>query len=96
MSFFQVQACGLPVLFEENEINNIRVSDGNAFTFPPGSIDSFREKVIWLASQPRSTLTSYSTKSREYALQGFDFVAIAKQYSEVLSVTVEKWNQRSG
>ena len=91
MSFFQVQACGLPVLFEENEINNIRVGDGYAFTFPPGSIDSFLEKLIWLASQPRPALTSYSLKAREYALQGYDFVDIAKQYSEVLRVTVEKW-----
>jgi len=95
MSFFQVQACGLPVLFEENEINNIRVGDGNAFKFEPESIDSFREKLIWLASQSSAAHKSYSQKAREYSLQGYDFVAIAKQYSEVLRVAVEKWTVSS-
>jgi glycosyltransferase involved in cell wall biosynthesis len=95
MSFFQVQACGLPVLFEENEINNIRVSSSNAFTFRPGSIDSFRERLLWLASQSASAHAACSRAAREYALAGYDFVAIAKQYTEVLRIEAEKWKSRN-
>ena len=91
MSFFQVQACGLPVLFEENEINNIRVSGCNAFTFEPGSIDGFRERLLWLASQPASEHETCSRAARTYSLEGYDFVAIAKQYTEVLRIEAEKW-----
>jgi glycosyltransferase involved in cell wall biosynthesis len=94
MSFFEVQACGLPVLFEENEINEMRVADDNAFTFKPGSIDSFRGKLVWLASQPSDTFQAYSFRAREYVLRHFDFVPIARQYSAVLVDARVKWNQR--
>lgn len=94
MSFFEAQACGLPVLFEENEINDMRVSGDNAFTFEPGSIDSFRAKLVWLASQPPDTFQTYSIQAREYVLRHFDFVPIARQYSAVLMEAAQKWNQR--
>jgi len=94
MSFFEVQACGLPVLFEKNEINDMRVAGNNAFTFEPGSIDSFRAKLVWLASQPSGTFQAYSSQAREYVLRHFDFVPIARQYSAVLFEAREKWNQR--
>lgn len=91
MSFFQVQACGLPVLFEENEINNIRVYGDNAYTFKPGSIDSFREMMCELASRPVWAHAASVRRSREYALERYDFVAIAKQYTEVLQKQVDQW-----
>lgn len=91
MSFFQVQACGLPVLFEDNEINRLRVSGDNAFTFQPGSIDGFRKKMVELSSLPPAAYAASCQRSREYALEGYDFVAIAKQYTEVLRGAVEKW-----
>jgi len=94
MSFFEAQACGLPVLFEENEINNMRVSKDNAFTFQPGSIDNFREKLIWLASQPPSTFSVYSAQARDYVLRNFDFVPIARQYTQVLIDTAAAWNPK--
>ncbi len=93
MTFFQVQACGLPVLFEENEINNIRVSGQNAFTFTPESTENFRQKLVWLASQPPDGFAAYSRAAREYALRGYDFVSIAKQYTDVLRGAVDRWKQ---
>lgn len=95
MSFFEAQACGLPVLFEENEINNMRVSNDNAFTFQPGSIDSFREKMIWLASQPPSAFSEYSAQARDYVLCHFDFVPIAQQYTQVLIDAAAAWQQHN-
>jgi hypothetical protein len=82
------------VLFERNEINEMRVADDNAFTFEPGTIDSFRAKLVWLASQPLDTFQAYSSQAREYVLRHFDFVPIACQYSVVLAEAAEKWNQQ--
>jgi glycosyltransferase involved in cell wall biosynthesis len=93
MSFFEAQACGLPVLFEQNEINNIRVSGVNAYTFQPGSIDDFRTKLVELASRPAAVHAASAARAREFVLQGYDFVAIAKQYTEVLRVTAEDWKR---
>jgi len=91
MSFFEAQSCGLPVLFEENEINKMRVGDGNAFTFEPGNIDSFREKIIWLASRDPAEYMAYSQNARDYVLCRYDFVPIAQKYTELLSDTASNW-----
>lgn len=91
MSFFEAQACGLPVLFEENEINNIRVGNGNSFTFEPGSIVSFREKLVSLASRSPSERDFSSKMAREYVLLNYDFVPIAKEYSSVLNEAIVNW-----
>lgn len=96
MTFFQVQACGLPVLFEENEINNIRVSGDNAYTFTPGSIESFREKMVELASRPPAAHAASVQRAREYAMQGYDFVAIARQYTEILQSQADRWKHEQG
>jgi glycosyltransferase involved in cell wall biosynthesis len=94
MSFFEAQSCGLPVLFEENEINCMRVGDGNAFTFEPGSIHSLREKLIWFASIPSSDYLLFSRKARDYVLRSYDFVVLAQQYSNVLKEAVEEWKHK--
>ena len=96
MSFFQVQACGIPVLFEENEINIKRVGDGNAFTFKAGKIGSFRDKLVFLASQTKADYSKFSQNARDYALDGYDFVEIAKGYTDVLSAAVDNWDLRHG
>jgi hypothetical protein len=72
------------------------VSGDNAFTFQPASVDSFREKMVELASRPAPAHAASVRRAREYALQGYDFVAIAKQYTEVLRTAVEKWNHGKG
>jgi glycosyltransferase involved in cell wall biosynthesis len=96
MSFFEAQSCGLPVLFEENEINNSRVGDGNAFTFKPGSIESFREKIISISSQSESDQALHSQKARAYVINSYDFVPLAKQYTEVLLEAAKRWKIVNG
>ena len=95
MSFFEAQSCGLPVLFEQNEINNMRVRGSNAFTFEPGSVDSLREQISSLASKPASEYQCYAFEARDFVLKNYDFVPIAQQYSDVLREAIETWRQRN-
>lgn len=93
MSFFEAQSCGLPVLFENNEVNNQRVSRNNAFTFIPGSVDNFRAQIEKLAGLPQNILNEYSINARDYILQNYNFVPISKQYTDVLFGAVKEWHK---
>jgi glycosyltransferase involved in cell wall biosynthesis len=90
MSFFEVQSCGLPVLFEENEINSQRAQFNNAITFKPGDIDDFRDKLISLIDMPSEQYRLLKENSRKYILENFDFVSIAKRFTEVLHSAVQQ------
>ena len=44
-----MQACGLPVVFENNNINIDRASHHNGMTFLAGDVDDFRKKILYFA-----------------------------------------------
>lgn len=93
LSFFEVQSCGVPVLFEENEINRQRCLHDNAFTFIPNSLNDFRQKIIDLASMSDDQHDRLSESARKYVVETFDFVPIAQKYTEVLKRAVVDWNK---
>lgn len=93
LSFFEVQSCGVPVLFEENEINNQRKSRGNALTFKPDSIDDFREKIIDFSSMSATEASLFSKNARNYVVETYDFVPIAQGYTDVLKRAINRFNR---
>lgn len=84
MSFFEAQSCGLPILFEGNEINNQRSAFDNAFTFEPESLVDFRQKLIWLASIGFEDYEKLIINSRNYVLKNYDYLPISRRFTDVL------------
>lgn len=99
LSFFEVQACGVPVLFEENEINDQRRARGNAFSFTPNSLNDFRAKIVEIASMSAENRAEVSRNARSYVVETYDFVPIAAGYTNVLQRAIDCWptkKNRSG
>ena len=91
LSFFEAQACGVPVLFEENEINVQRSKKGNAFTFVPKSIDDFRAKIKGLACLSEEENLEISKNARTFVVETYDFLPISQDYTDVLQRAVRNW-----
>lgn len=94
MSFFEAQSCGLPILFEENEINNQRASFENAFLFKPESIEDFRSKILAISALSPEDYKRTSANAREYVLRNYDYVPIARRFTEVLQRAVSVWQKK--
>ena len=84
LSFFEAQACGLPVIFEENEMNNQRSSFNNAFTFIPGDANDFREKIMNCVNMDMEQYAIIKQNSRKYVLDNYDYVTIAQKTTELM------------
>lgn len=84
MSFYDAQACGLPVISEENNINSERNSHGNGLCFSPGSIDALRDAIAYMADLDDDKLAKMSSAARAYILGDFSYESIAMQYTEAL------------
>lgn len=94
MSFFEAQSCGVPVLFEVNEINSQRALDGNAFTFEPGNAEALRRQIVRLAELSPDEGAAVRAKARDYVLKSYDYVPIARRFTAVCQRAVDEWQQR--
>lgn len=96
MSFFDVQSCGVPVLFEENQINSERAAAKGSVTFHAGDIADLRAKVCWMASLPGPEYASFADNARRYVVENYDYVPIAQKFTDVLSRARADWRPLRG
>lgn len=89
LSFYDVQACGLPVISEDNNINLERNSHNNGICFPCNRADCFREAIIKMALLDRNEYTKMSDNSINYILKFFNYEDTAKRYIEELMKTAQ-------
>lgn len=90
MSFYDAQACGLPVLSEDNNVNIDRCSHDNGANFKAGSIDDFRAKILMFATMSDDEMQVYKNNSRMFVESGYDYADIAKQYTDYLQRSISQ------
>ena len=88
MSFYDAQACGLPVVSESNNVNSDRCSHQNGDNFEPGSVEDFRAKIMKFASMSKDERDQYKKNSRAFVETGYDYADIARQYTEYLKKSI--------
>lgn len=91
LSFYDVQACGVPVLSENNQINVERNSHGNAICFQSGNAIDLRKKIIQMSELNDDEYEEMSLKAYEYIKNNYDYGEIAKKYLCILEDTYNKW-----
>lgn len=91
MSFYDAQACGLPVLSEDNNVNVDRCSHANGANFTAGSVEDFRAKITMFAQMSVAERKQYSMNSRSFIESGYDYTDIARQYTDYLMKAIERY-----
>ena len=90
MSFYDAQACGLPVVSEANNVNCDRCSHQNGDNFEAGSVEDFRAKIMRFASMSKEERDQYRNNSRTFVEAGYDYADIARQYTDYLKKSIEQ------
>ncbi|MHB1454438.1 MAG: glycosyltransferase family 4 protein [Saccharofermentanales bacterium] len=91
LSFYDAQACGLPVLSEDNNINVDRLQNSNGFNFKAGDIADFREKILFCAMMTDKDYSIMKQNAVEFIRKNYDYEIIAKQYTDILINEVGKF-----
>lgn len=94
LSFFEVQACGLPVVFEENEINTQRIQFGNGYTFKGGDVQDFRAKIIQVGNMEKGEFETMRQNGIKYVYDNYNYVPIAQKFTDVCEGAVKYWNEK--
>lgn len=83
LSFFDVQACGLPVISEAMEINVERCSHENGMNYERGDIEDFRNKICAMAQLSDEELGVMSENSVRFISNRYNYADILKEYLAV-------------
>lgn len=90
LSFYDVQACGVPVVFENNNINVERSKHGNGLMFQANDVGNFREKISEMTRMPEDQYKRMQENSIEFVRSEFDYADIAQKYMTVMENVVQK------
>lgn len=94
LSFYDVQACGLPVVFENDTVNESRAKFNNAITFIEGNVDDFRSKITYLVNLPEESFSEMRKAAQRYVSENFDYSNIAMRYCELIEKETKRQKQR--
>ena len=84
LSFYDAEACGTPVLSEDNNINVDRCSHNNGWNFRSGDSDSLRNSIIELSEIPLDEYQTYRDNALKYILKSYDYRDKAKEYEMII------------
>lgn len=84
LSFYDVQAVGLPVICEKNEINNDRLEHGNGYIFDSNNISSFRRNIINALEMSNAEYETMSSLSESYICNNFNYYDKAREYENAI------------
>ena len=89
MSFYDAQACGLPVLSEANNVNCDRCNHDNGDNFEAGNVSDFKNKIMKFAVLENEQMKKYRENARAFIEGGYDYATIAKEYTSYLEKSIE-------
>ena len=95
LSFYDAQACGLPVISEDNNINIDRLKYENGFNFKSGDIKDFRHKILRCVEMKRDDYRKMSNNAIEFIKNNYDYKYIAKQYTEILLKEIKRFKEEN-
>jgi Glycosyltransferase len=90
LSFFDVQACEVPVVLEDNHLNRLRISSGTGFAFHPGDIEDFRRGILACGEMGQHEMEAMGRKARASIEENFNFQKIALEITGLVAEEVDR------
>lgn len=94
LSFYDVQASGLPVLFEDDSVNESRINNENAMTFASDNTDDFRKRLTQMINMDEERFEHMKKASVDYVLNGFDYKEITDRYLELIEKEMKRQKKK--
>ena len=95
LSFYDAEACGVPVLSEDNNINVDRCSHKNGWNFKSGNINDFRDKIESIVKIPQNEYKQISDNAYKFIIENYNYEDKAREYEKVILEAYERKQENS-
>lgn len=92
LSFYDAQACGLPVLAEDNNINMDRCSHGNGLCFKSGDVEDFRRKIQDVLEMPSEDFGRMSSAAYDFITHNYNYKDKSREYEQILFAEYKRFS----
>lgn len=96
LSFYDAQACGLPVVAENNNINIDRLKHNNGLTFSSGDIKDFRDKIMDCVDMDSTEYIRMKENAYNFIKEKYNYENIARQYTDILKNEYDRFYRENG
>jgi len=93
LSFFDAQACGLPVISENIAGNDERLSHNNGWLFKSDSVSDLEEKIKEALELSSEELKQKGYRGMEIAVKNQSYDKISKDFEELMIQEIEKFRK---
>ena len=93
LSFYDAQACGLPVLSEDNSINVDRCGHGNGWNFISGDVEDCRRVIERITGMSVSDYSLYSRAAYKYIQENYDYEKKVREYEKIMINEIDQQKQ---
>lgn len=94
LSFYDAQACGLPVLSEDNNINVDRCSHKNGWNFKAENAEDFRAHIAAAANMPEKEYAAVGENAYRFITEQYNYEDKAREYEKIIIDTYERFLRR--
>ncbi len=94
LSFYDAQACGVPVLSEDNDVNRDRMKYKNGLNFIPDDVEDFRRKIIEFIEMPIESYNEMRDNSYLSVKNNYNYKKIAQEYTDIIKEEYDKFYKR--
>ena len=93
LSFYDVQACSLPVISEDNDINVARCSHGNGAVFKSGDLMDFRDNIQKYINMDNARFQKVKQNALSYIKAEYDYAKKADEYMNEINKTIQRYEK---
>ena len=90
LNFFDMEACGVPVLSEDNNLNRDRTPCGNGWLFRPDDADDFAAKLEHIVNMNSAELEKASENAYNYVKEKYDYYKKALEYMDIIQKVYDR------
>ena len=91
LTFYDAQACGLPVILEDNSINKKRLEYNNGLLFKSGDKEDFIRKIEILANMDEDALQHMKFASEHYIASHYNYKDVADNYIRIIQNVYDEY-----
>lgn len=91
LTYYDVQACGLPVVLEDNVIGVGRVTHNNGLLFKAGDVVDLRDKMAALVNLDQAKFVEMRKSSFEHIEKNYNYRSIVEQYLQIIMNVCERF-----
>lgn len=92
LSMFDAQACGLPIIAEEFDVNTNRLKFGNGFTYKMDNVEDLRNKVENVFNMSREEYSEISENAVAYVKKNHSYKSISEKFEKLMEYEIREKN----